>query len=129
MSAATITSSRGRRRLSKSSNATMHDLNITPLIENAAILGDYMMRELAKLPAVKEVRGLGLMVGVVFDFNVAALRKSLVFEEHCFVGSSSEPTTVRLLPPLSITRRDVDLLVEKMRSALVKILEKEAVAV
>lgn len=99
------------------------------LIENAATLGNYMMRELAKLPAVKEVRGLGLMVAVEFPFSVATLRKNLVFDEKCFIGSSSEANTVRILPPLSITKNDVDLLVEKMRAALVKVLEKEKVAV
>lgn len=98
------------------------------LIENAATLGNYMMRELAKLPAVKEVRGLGLMVAVEFPFSVATLRKNLVFDEKCFIGSSSEANTVRILPPLSITKNDVDLLVEKMRAALVKVLEKEKVA-
>jgi acetylornithine/N-succinyldiaminopimelate aminotransferase len=97
------------------------------LVENAATLGSYMMRELAKLPAVKEVRGLGLMVAVEFDFSTAILRKNLVFEEKCFIGSSSEANTVRILPPLSITKQDVDLLVEKMRSALIKVLEKEKI--
>ena len=38
MSAATISSSRGRRRLSKSSNATMHELNITPLMDLVMVL-------------------------------------------------------------------------------------------
>lgn len=99
------------------------------LIENAATLGNYMMRELVKLPAVKEVRGLGLMVAVEFPFSVATLRKNLVFDEKCFIGSSSEANTVRILPPLSITKNDVDLLVEKMRAALVKVLENEKVAV
>ncbi len=98
------------------------------LVENAATLGNYMMRELAKLPSVKEVRGLGLMIAVEFPFSVATLRKNLVFEEKCFIGSSSEANTVRILPPLSITKQDVDLLVQKMRTALVKILEKELVS-
>lgn len=98
------------------------------LVENAATLGNYMMRELAKLPAVKEVRGLGLMIAVEFPFSVATLRKNLVFEEKCFIGSSSEANTVRILPPLSITKHDVDLLIEKMRAALVKIVAKEAVS-
>ena len=107
--------------------AVLDVLKSENLMENAAILGNYMMHELAKLPGIKEVRGLGLMVAVEFPFNVATLRKNLVFEEKCFVGSSSEANTVRILPPLSITKADVDLLVGKMRSALVKVLEKEAV--
>ena len=107
--------------------AVLDVLKSENLMENAAILGNYMMHELAKLPGIKEVRGLGLMIAVEFPFSVATFRKNLVFEEKCFVGSSSEANTVRILPPLSITKADVDLLVGKMRSALVKVLEKEAV--
>jgi acetylornithine aminotransferase len=99
------------------------------LVENAAIVGAYMMQKLAELPTVKEVRGVGLMVGIEFDFNVAALRKSLVFDEHCFVGSSSEPNTIRLLPPLSISKAEVDLLIEKMSRAIGRILYKEKASV
>jgi acetylornithine/N-succinyldiaminopimelate aminotransferase len=95
------------------------------LIDNAAKVGAYMIERLKTLPAVKEVRGAGLMVGVEFPFSVAALRKSLVFKHQCFVGSSSEPNTVRLLPPLSITTTDVDILIEKMGLALEAILKKE----
>ena len=90
------------------------------LIENAAKVGAYAIEKMKTLQGVKEVRGIGLMIGVEFEFPTAALRKRLAFEEKCFVGSSSEANTVRLLPPLSISKADVDLLVEKMEMAIAR---------
>jgi acetylornithine/N-succinyldiaminopimelate aminotransferase len=85
------------------------------LIENAAKVGAYTLEKLKTLHGVKEIRGMGLMLGVEFDFPTAALRKRLAFNQKVFVGSSSEANTIRLLPPLSITTADVDLLIEKMK--------------
>ena len=58
------------------------------------------------------------MIGIEFEFPVAELRKKLLFDEHIFVGSSSETHTMRLLPPLSVTKHDVDVLVEAMKRVL-----------
>ena len=90
------------------------------LIENACKVGQYAIEKMKTLPGVKEVRGIGLMIGVEFEFPTAALRKRLAFEEKCFVGSSSEANTIRLLPPLSITKADVDILMEKMEMAIAR---------
>ena len=90
------------------------------LMENAGKVGKYAIEKMKTLPGVKEVRGIGLMIGVEFEFPTAALRKRLAFEEKCFVGSSSEANTIRLLPPFSITKADVDLLVEKMEMAIAR---------
>jgi acetylornithine/N-succinyldiaminopimelate aminotransferase len=109
--------------------AVLDVLKSEKLIENAAEVGAYAIKKLKQLPGVKEVRGMGLMLGVEFNFSTAALRKNLVFEEQCFVGSSSEANTLRLLPPLCVTKTDVDILIDKMKTALAKIMEKEATAV
>ncbi len=91
------------------------------LVENARIVGQYALEKLKTLPNVREIRGSGLMIGVEMDFETAGYRKKLAFEQHVFVGSSSEPNTVRLLPPLSVTQNDVDILVKKMHAAMPKI--------
>jgi acetylornithine/N-succinyldiaminopimelate aminotransferase len=88
------------------------------LMQNAVEVGDYAQEKLKTLRGVKEVRGKGLMIGIEFNYPVAELRKKLLFDTHIFVGSSSEANTVRLLPPLSATKQDVDTLVEAMQSLL-----------
>ena len=100
--------------------AVLDILKSENLIENAAKVGAYAIEKMKTLQGVKEVRGIGLMIGVEFEFPTATLRKRLAFEEKCFVGSSSEANTVRLLPPLSITKANVDLLVEKMEMAIAR---------
>jgi acetylornithine/N-succinyldiaminopimelate aminotransferase len=90
------------------------------LMDNAQIVGEYAMEKLKEVEGVKEIRGLGLMIGIEFNFPTAALRKRLAFDERCFVGSSSEANTIRLLPPLCITKADVDTLVEGLKKAVAK---------
>lgn len=84
------------------------------LITNAATIGDYLMTQLALLDGVVEVRGRGLMIGVEFDFPTADLRKHLLYKQHVFVGSASNPNVIRLLPPLTLSKAEADLFLEKL---------------
>jgi acetylornithine aminotransferase len=90
------------------------------LIENANEIGDYLQEKLKQIPAVKAVRGKGLMIGIDFDFPVGQLRTKLVKEHQLFTGSAGNPNTVRLLPPLNITKVEADLFLEKLKIALTK---------
>lgn len=78
------------------------------LLKNAAEMGAYLEAELRKIQAVKEVRGKGLMIGAEFNFDVAALRKALIFQHGIFTGSASNKNTIRLLPPLNISKAELD---------------------
>ncbi len=88
------------------------------LVENAAKMGDYLMTELKKLPNIKEVRGKGLMIGIELNEESAPFRKKLLFDEHIFVGSSSDKNTFRLLPALNITKENCDILLASLRKLL-----------
>jgi len=89
------------------------------LVENAAEVGDYLFSKLAQIPQIKELRGKGLMVGVEFDFPVAQIRKQLLFEQKIFTGVSGT-NTIRILPPLTLTKTEVELFV----NSLVQVLNK-----
>ncbi|MDX1941863.1 MAG: aminotransferase class III-fold pyridoxal phosphate-dependent enzyme, partial [Saprospiraceae bacterium] len=91
------------------------------LIENAANVGNYLIEQLNNFDGVREVRGQGLMIGVEFDFPTADLRKKLLFEEKVFVGSASNANVIRLLPPLSLSKDEAGLFLEKLEKALVKV--------
>jgi acetylornithine aminotransferase len=49
---------------------------------------------------------------------IAPLRKKLLFEQGVFTGSSKDPNTIRLLPPLNVTREQCDALIAAFREAL-----------
>lgn len=89
------------------------------LMEHARELGDYMIRELNDMEPVLEVRGKGLMIGVEFPFAIADLRKNLLYSHHIFTGSSSNPNTLRLLPPLTITKDEVDFFLNALGEQLI----------
>ncbi len=88
------------------------------LIANAAHVGSYLLEQLNNLEGVREVRGQGLMIGVEFDFPTADLRKHLLYKEHVFVGSASNPNVVRLLPPLSLSQAEADLFLEQFEKSI-----------
>lgn len=78
------------------------------LIENAATIGDYLMSELKTIQGVREVRGMGLMIGIELNVPCAPIRSKLLYEYHIFTGSSSEAHTIRLLPSLALSKEDAD---------------------
>ncbi len=87
------------------------------LMNNAAGIGKYLMQELEKIPGVKEVRGKGLMIGVDTFFPQTEVRKVLTFEHHIMTGYSGN-NTLRLLPPLIITRKEADEFLYAFRQSL-----------
>ena len=89
--------------------AVLDVLKAENLIENARVLGDYFIKKLMELEGVKEVRGMGLMIGVEMDFPIADLRKTLLYQEKIFTGSASDANVLRLLPPLNIGKREIDV--------------------
>ncbi|NUO81774.1 aspartate aminotransferase family protein [candidate division KSB1 bacterium] len=89
------------------------------LIANSASLGGYLLAGLRRLTkGVREVRGLGLMIGIELEFASANLRKQLLFEHKIFTGSSHDANTIRLLPPLTLQREHADYFLECFAKAL-----------
>ncbi|MDR0428330.1 MAG: aminotransferase class III-fold pyridoxal phosphate-dependent enzyme [Dysgonamonadaceae bacterium] len=87
--------------------AVIETMEEEKLIENAARTGAYLMSELKKLPRIKEVRGLGLMIGIELNEPIKPLRDKLLFEEKVFTGATGTHV-FRLLPPLCITKETAD---------------------
>lgn len=88
------------------------------LVANAAEVGEYLIAELSKLPKVESVRGRGLMIGFeVEGISGSDLRKKLLFGHHIFTGGAGQ-RTVRLLPPLSITKNDAEYFINKLKETL-----------
>ena len=87
------------------------------LIANAAETGDYLMQELNKLPGIKEVRGRGLMIGMEFEHSIKEIRNKLLFEEKVFTGVAGT-NTIRLLPPLSLTKAEAADFLDRFRKII-----------
>jgi LysW-gamma-L-lysine/LysW-L-ornithine aminotransferase len=81
------------------------------LIERAATMGDYLMAKLrsalADLPVVREVRGVGLMVGIELREKPGRYLKALM-DEHAVLALPAGANVLRLLPPLTISEAEID---------------------
>ena len=98
--------------------AVLEVLEDEDLIANAANLGVYFREKAAGIPEIKKVKGRGLMIGLEFDFEVAELRKRLIYDQHMFTGSAKNKKLLRFLPALNITKEHIDLFFEALETAL-----------
>jgi len=68
------------------------------------------------LPIVREVRGLGLMVGV--ELRTRVMPAILRLMDHGVLALNAGPTTLRLLPPLVISEDELDTVVDTVAAVL-----------
>lgn len=87
------------------------------LLANAAEVGAYLIEELHKLPGIKEIRGRGLMIGIEFEASIKEVRSKLLFEEKVFTGVAGT-NTIRLLPPLCLSRDEAADFIARFRKVL-----------
>lgn len=93
------------------------------LMMNAKAIGDYMMQVLKKITGVKEVRGRGLMIGVELEFPYDAVRNELIFTHRIFTGTSGK-NTIRLLPPLVLSKEEAEIFLHAFAAVMKKSLVK-----
>jgi len=81
------------------------------LVENSARLGAYMLQRLANLrsPQVKEIRGRGLWAGIELHPEAGGARRICEqLEERGLLCKETHEHTIRLAPPLVITKEELD---------------------
>ena len=88
------------------------------LIKNVNTVSAYFKEQALTIPQVKNIKGRGLMLGLEFEDNVAELRSKLIYNEFIFTGSASQKNLLRILPPLSISKEDIDRFFIGLKNAL-----------
>lgn len=94
------------------------------LLENSRALGAYLMSgiEGMKLPAVRLVRGVGLMIGIELNDlpgeDVPSIRATKALMREGLLVIPSGERTIRLLPPLNISRSEADEALAILRKVL-----------
>ncbi|SDF81763.1 aspartate aminotransferase family protein [Mucilaginibacter sp. P25] len=97
--------------------AVLETMEQDNLLQNAAEVGGYLIKELNKLEQVKEVRGRGLMIGIELPEELAHARKELLNKHHIFTGEA-KPNVIRLLPALNLTKAHADRFLEAFVNVL-----------
>src|SRR5918993_958313 len=87
------------------------------LIQNAAVVGDYLIEQLKSFPHIREVRGKGLMIGIDLPEELKTVKKNLLFKHKIFTGEA-KPNVIRLLPALNISKVEADIFLEALQKEL-----------
>jgi acetylornithine aminotransferase/acetylornithine/N-succinyldiaminopimelate aminotransferase len=87
------------------------------LLPNVVEVGRYLGKRCEHTGGVREVRGLGLLVGLKIQGDAAAAQRELLARGF-IVGTADEPGVLRLLPPLTLTHTQVDDFVKALGEVL-----------
>ena len=101
--------------------AVMETILKEDLVGNAAGMGIYIRDRLktlaGKYSLIKEIRGMGLMIGIQFTEGKAVEIKNQLFGRGFLAGSVGSDI-VRILPPLIISKTDINLFIEAFENIL-----------
>jgi acetylornithine/succinyldiaminopimelate/putrescine aminotransferase len=87
------------------------------LLGSVRELGQRLAADLPRLPHVLDVRGRGLMLACELDVSAPSVARRALLDQQLVVNATG-PTTLRLLPPLTITEGDVDEALLRLTAAL-----------
>jgi acetylornithine aminotransferase len=95
------------------------------LVEQAKQRGMYLLNRLKKIDGIENVRGRGLMIGFEVPEELKELRKNLLLNQNIFTGEA-KPNVIRLLPSLSITKKQVDEFLEALQEEIEELKNNQA---
>jgi acetylornithine/succinyldiaminopimelate/putrescine aminotransferase len=94
--------------------ATLEAIENDGMLENVRMVEAHLRQRLSEVPAVVAVRGRGFLLGLEFSEKAAPIHKALL-ERKIITGTSSDPGVLRLLPPLCLERRQIDLFIDALK--------------
>ena len=97
--------------------ATIDVIEREGLVENAILVGARLARG-ARALGVGQVSGRGLLLGLHLNRPAAEVQRAL-FARRIITGTASDPRVLRLLPPLSFSQDEADLLLAGLKEVLV----------
>lgn len=98
--------------------AYLNALDKQNAINNAAEMGEYLQQQLRSLnsPKIKDVRGLGLLVGLEISVPAGAVIEEAIKNGVLLLGAG--PQVIRFLPPLNCGKEQIDEAVSAVGKAL-----------
>lgn len=93
-------------------------VNRPEFLADVAARGAYLKERLEELnsPHITAVRGRGLMIGA--DLDISATDVVNASYRHGLLLVNAGPNTLRFVPPLIISREEIDLVIERLRAVL-----------
>ncbi len=98
--------------------ATIEVLEDKNLLMEAEEKGTWLTSKLKEIddPRIRDIRGLGLMIGVEFDFETKPLVQKLM--EKRILANATAGNVLRLVPPLNISYEELEQVLAVLKSSL-----------
>ena len=99
-------------------NSVLNEIETKNILQNVQEQGEYLIKKLKEIksPHIKDVRGLGLMVGVELDIEAKEI--TLKCLEHGLLLISAGKNVLRFVPPLIISKNEIDEGVEILKKIM-----------
>ncbi|BAX79922.1 aspartate aminotransferase family protein [Labilibaculum antarcticum] len=101
--------------------ATLEVIETEKLLKQSEEKGNWLKSEIAAMenPDIKKIRGLGLMIGIEFNFETKPLVQKML--ENGVLANSTSDTVLRLVPPLNISYEDLGKAMDVLKKSLKEI--------
>jgi acetylornithine/N-succinyldiaminopimelate aminotransferase len=97
--------------------AVLRTIAADGLLDHVKRIGERLRRGLTGLPKIAEVRGAGLLLGIVLTEPVAA-EAAKALREAGFLVNPAQPDVIRIAPPLILTTGQADAFIAAMEKVL-----------
>ena len=87
--------------------AVLEVIDSEGLIDHVNSIGGVLWNALRSLENLIQIRGRGLMIGFDLKEDSKLFRASLLKDHYVFVGSAMQSNTIRLLPPLGVSKEEL----------------------
>ena len=104
--------------------ATIDVIEKKKLMKNAIAMEKLIRKELANFPEIENVRGSGLLLGLVFKENIANDLVGSCAHSGLLVNATSS-NVIRIAPALTLTQVHVKEFVKKLRASISEVLKHE----
>jgi acetylornithine/succinyldiaminopimelate/putrescine aminotransferase len=108
----------GQPLAASAAKAVLRIMERDDLPGRAANAGAYLHRELAELPRVAEVRGMGLLLAAELEEGVDARLVAAEALANGLVVNAVSPTALRFAPPLTVSGEEIDEALAILRKVL-----------
>jgi len=97
--------------------ATLEAIEMDGMLANVRDVEAYVRERLKEVEQVVAVRGKGFLLGLEFADKAKPVHEALL-DRKIITGTSSDAKVLRLLPPLCLSKADIDLFVESLSEVL-----------
>jgi acetylornithine/N-succinyldiaminopimelate aminotransferase len=110
--------------VSAASLAVFETIEEDNLLDNTIKMGKYLTEKILDIkkenPVIEEVKGKGLMLGVKLSKEDASKIADECIKEGLLINST-QGNILRIMPPINVTKEEIDLAIEKLKKALGRI--------